>query len=59
MNWGEAKGHETDDWYLPSVYELQTMYNTIGQGADIPYYNIGDFASGSIGHLLLLAQVTT
>ena len=47
MNWGEAKGHESDDWYLPSVYELQTMYNTIGQGAAIPYYNIGDFASGS------------
>ena len=47
MNWGAARGHESDDWYLPSVYELQTMYNTIGQGAAIPYYNIGDFASGS------------
>ena len=47
MNWGEAKGHESDDWYLPNISQLQTMYNTIGQGAAIPYYNIGDFASGS------------
>ena len=47
MNWGEAKGHESDDWYLPNISQLQTMYNTIGQGAAIPYYNIGDFANGN------------
>ena len=43
MNWGEAKGLESDDWYLPRPSDLQEMYNTIGQGAD----NIGDFANGA------------
>tara|TARA_B100001123_G_scaffold2643_2_gene3568 strand:+ start:468 stop:932 length:465 start_codon:yes stop_codon:yes gene_type:complete len=50
MNWGEALSAAEDfnfqgynDWYLPSIYELELMYNTIGQGAD----NIGDFADGT------------
>jgi len=28
-----------DDWYLPSIEELELMYSTIGQGAD----NVGNF----------------
>ena len=43
MNWGAARGYESDDWYLPSISQLQVMYNTIGQGAD----NAGDFANGT------------
>ena len=43
MNWGEAKGLESDDWYLPSIIQLGEMYNTIGQGAN----NIGEFADGT------------
>jgi hypothetical protein len=30
-----------DDWYLPSIQELELMYNTIGNGG--PDSNIGDF----------------
>ena len=31
-----------DDWYLPSIEELELMYNTIGNGA--PQVNIGAFS---------------
>ena len=32
------------DWYLPSLEELELMFNTIGQGG--PEGNIGEFADG-------------
>jgi len=32
-----------DDWYLPSLEELELMYNTIGQGG--PEGNIGGFSN--------------
>tara|TARA_Y100000385_G_C13101312_1_gene644694 strand:- start:1234 stop:4605 length:3372 start_codon:yes stop_codon:yes gene_type:complete len=39
-----------DDWYLPSLYELQQMYNTIGDGGDLG--NIGGFdnAQGALDY---------
>ena len=39
-----------DDWYLPSLYELQQMYNTIGDGGELG--NIGGFdnAIGAIDY---------
>lgn len=33
------------DWYLPSIYELDLMYKTIGNGGSGPNRNIGKFAS--------------
>jgi len=34
-----ATSQDYEDWYLPSIEELEVMYNTIGQGAD----NAGGF----------------
>jgi len=39
MNWYEAMELESNGWFVPSISHLETMYNTIGQGAD----NIGNF----------------
>ena len=43
MNWYEAMDSESNGWSVPSISQLETMYNTIGQGAD----NIGNFADGT------------
>jgi hypothetical protein len=43
MNWYEAMDSESNGWYIPSINQLESMYITIGQGAD----NIGNFADGS------------
>ena len=34
-------------WFMPSMYELIEMYNTIGLGS--PQGNIGNFVAGYIG----------
>lgn len=34
------------DWYLPSIYELELMIKTIGEGANGPNRNIGRFNVG-------------
>ena len=39
MNWSEAMDLESNGWFVPSISQLEIMYNTIGQGAD----NIGKF----------------
>ena len=41
MNWYEAMDSESNGWYVPSIYQLGTMYDAIGQGADV--INIGNF----------------
>jgi hypothetical protein len=48
MDWADAMdlaiittSQGYDDWYLPSIEELELMYNTIGQGAD----NAGGFSN--------------
>jgi len=41
MNWYEAMESESNGWYVPSIYQLGTMYDAIGQGADA--INIGNF----------------
>ena len=43
MNWYEAMDLESNDWFVPSISQLETLYISIGQGAD----NIGNFADGS------------
>tara|TARA_R110001599_G_scaffold345847_2_gene570626 strand:+ start:1045 stop:1491 length:447 start_codon:yes stop_codon:yes gene_type:complete len=43
MNHYEAMDLESNGWSVPSISQLGTMYNSIGQGAD----NIGNFADGS------------
>ena len=43
MRYWEAMELESNGWFVPSISQLETMYNTIGQGAD----NIGNFADGS------------
>jgi len=41
MNWYEAMDSESNDWSVPTIYQLGTMYDVIGYGADI--INIGNF----------------
>ena len=41
MNWYEAMDSESNGWYVQSIYQLGTMYDAIGQGADV--INIGNF----------------
>ena len=43
MNWYEAMELESNGWFVPSISQLETMYFSIGQGAD----NIGSFADGT------------
>ena len=45
-NWYEAENMSennstggNDDWYLPNIYQLQTIYDSVGQGGG----NIADF----------------
>ena len=41
MSWYEAMDSESNDWVVPTIYQLGTMYDAIGQGAD--NINIGNF----------------
>ena len=43
MRYWEAMELESNGWFVPSISQLETLYNTIGQGAD----NIGNFANGT------------
>ena len=43
MSYWEAMELESNGWFVPSISQLETLYNTIGQGAD----NIGNFANGT------------
>lgn len=52
VNWYNALGAAEsvtsegyDDWYVPSIEELELMFNMIGQGS--PEGNIGGFSSNS------------
>ena len=52
MNWNDALGAAENsssqgynDWYLPSIEELELMYSTIGKGG--PEGNIGGFEDGT------------
>lgn len=37
-------GVEYGDWYLPSLYELELMYNNVGQGNALGLGNVANFA---------------
>jgi len=41
MNWYEAMSSESNGWTVPTIYQLGTMYDAIGYGADI--INVGNF----------------
>ena len=41
MNWYKAMDSESNDWSVPTIYQLGTMYDAIGHGAD--NFNIGNF----------------
>jgi hypothetical protein len=43
MSWGQAMQLESNGWFVPSISQLETLYFSIGQGAD----NIGNFADGT------------
>ena len=43
MSYWEAMELESNGWFVPSISQLETMYFSIGQGAD----NIGNFADGT------------
>lgn len=42
MRYWEAMELESNGWFVPSISQLETMFFSIGQGAD----NIGNFADG-------------
>jgi hypothetical protein len=42
MRYWEAMELESNGWFVPSISQLETIYFSIGQGAD----NIGNFADG-------------
>ena len=42
MRYWEAMELESNGWFVPSISQLETMYFSIGQGAN----NIGNFADG-------------
>ena len=37
--WIRKSNEDYDDWFLPSIYQLQNIYDTVGQGGG----NIGNF----------------
>ena len=43
MSWGQAMQLESNGWFVPSISQLETLYFSIGQGAD----NIGNFADAT------------
>ena len=43
MNWFSAMDSESGGWFIPSISQLETMYYTIGPGAN----NVGNFSETS------------